>query len=57
MDEQEVLKTLDDHDPNRTVYFTGFPNDQPKELYKEGLENMFPAKFVGKPEAYFSSSK
>lgn len=57
MDEHEILKLLDNHDPKRTVYFTGFPSDQPKELYKETLENMFPTKFVGKPEAYFSSSK
>lgn len=57
MDEYEVLKILDKHDPNKTVYFTGFPNDQPKELYKEALENMFPSKFVGKPTAYFSTSK
>lgn len=57
MDEHEVLKLLDEHDPNQTVYFTGFPNDQPKELYKETLENMFPSNFVGNPTAYFNTSK
>jgi len=57
MDEHEVLKLLDEHDPNKTVYFTGFPIDQPKELYKESLENMFPNNFVGKPTAYFNTSK
>ncbi|XP_025201691.1 probable ATP-dependent RNA helicase spindle-E [Melanaphis sacchari] len=56
MDEHEVLKTLDEHDPYRTVYFTGFPNDQPKELYKDAIESLFPKKFVGKPTAYFSTS-
>lgn len=57
MDEHEVLKLLNEHDPNQTVYFTGFPNDQPKELYKEVLENMFPKDLVGKPTAHFSTSK
>lgn len=57
MDEHEVLKTLNEHDPYRTVYLTGFPNDQPKELYKEAIESLFPQKFVGKPTAYFSTSK
>lgn len=57
MDEHHVLKLLEEHDPNRTVYFTGFPSDQPKNLYKETLENMFPEKFVGKPKAFFSTSK
>lgn len=57
MDEHEVLKLLDNYDANTTVYLTGFPNNQPKELYKEVLENMFPSKFVGKPTAHFSTSK
>lgn len=57
MDEHHVLKVLDEHDPNRTVYFTGFPNDQPKVLYKEAIENLFPANLVGKPIAHFSTSK
>lgn len=57
MDEHEVHKTLNEHDPYQTVYFTGFPNDQPKELYKEAIESLFPEKFVGKPTAYFSTSK
>jgi len=57
MDEHHVLKTLNDHDPNRTVYFSGFPSDQPKELYKEAIENLFPSQFVGKPIAYFNTSK
>lgn len=57
MDEHEVLKILNEHDPNQTVYFTGFPSDQPKELYKEVLENMFPKNLVGKPTAHFSTSK
>uniref|UniRef100_A0A2S2Q8K9 Putative ATP-dependent RNA helicase spindle-E n=1 Tax=Sipha flava TaxID=143950 RepID=A0A2S2Q8K9_9HEMI len=56
MDEHHVLKILDEHDPNRTVYFTGFPNDQPKVLYKEAIENMFPTNLVGKPTAHFSTS-
>ncbi|XP_026807070.1 probable ATP-dependent RNA helicase spindle-E [Rhopalosiphum maidis] len=56
MDEHEVLKTLNEHDPYRTVYFTGFPNDQPKELYKEAIESLFPQKIVGKPTAHFSTS-
>ncbi|XP_060863705.1 LOW QUALITY PROTEIN: probable ATP-dependent RNA helicase spindle-E [Metopolophium dirhodum] len=56
MDEHEVLKTLNEHDPYRTVYLTGFPVDQPKELYKEAIESLFPKKFVGKPTAYFSTS-
>lgn len=57
MDEHELLKELDEHDPNHTVYFSGFPSDQPKELYKEAIENMFPSNFVGKPTAYFNTSK
>lgn len=57
MDEHHVLKLLDDHDPYRTVYFIGFPSDQPKDLYKEAVEKMFPEKFVGKPTAFFTSSK
>lgn len=57
MDEYDILKLLDDHDPNRTVYFNGFPFDQPKELYKEAIENMFPKNLVGKPTAYFNNSK
>lgn len=56
MDEHEVHKTLNEHDPYQTVYFTGFPDDQPKELYKEAIESLFPKKFVGKPTAYFSTS-
>lgn len=57
MDEHHVLKTLNEHDPNRTVYFTGFPTEQPKELYKDALENMFPFDLVGKPTAHFCTSK
>lgn len=57
MDEHQLLKTLDEHDPNRTIYFTNFPNDQPKELYKEALENMFPSNFIGKPTVYFNNTK
>lgn len=57
MDEHEVLKILDEHDPNHTVYFTGFPSDQPRELYKEAIENLFPSNLVGKPTVYFNTSK
>lgn len=57
MDEHEVLKLLDGHDPNRTVFFSGFPNDQPKQLYKETIENIFPEKLTGKPTAHFNNSK
>lgn len=57
MDEYEVLKALNEHDPCRTVILSGFPCDQPKELYKEAIESLFPEKFVGKPTAYFCTSK
>ncbi|XP_050064006.1 probable ATP-dependent RNA helicase spindle-E [Aphis gossypii] len=56
MDEHEVHTTLEEHDPYQTVYFTGFPKDQPKELYKEAIESLFPKKLVGKPTAYFNKS-
>lgn len=57
LDKQHVLKLLDGHDPYRTVYFSGFPNEEPKKMYKETIENMFPEQFVGKPTAYFNRSK
>lgn len=57
MDEHHILKLLEEHDPNQTVYFTGFPSDQPKKLYKEAVENLFPKSFVGEPKAFFSTSK
>lgn len=57
MDEHEVLKLLDKHDPNQTVYFTGFPFDQPKVLYRDAIQNMFPENLTGKPTVHFSYSK
>ncbi|VVC33086.1 Hypothetical protein CINCED_3A021098 [Cinara cedri] len=56
MDSHAILKLLDEHDPNQTVYFTGFPSNQPKELYKEAIENLFPHNLVGKPTAHFGYS-
>ncbi|XP_050536688.1 ATP-dependent RNA helicase TDRD9 [Daktulosphaira vitifoliae] len=55
-DQHEISKLMDNHDPNNTVYLTGFPHDQPKELYKEVIENLFPEKLVGQTKAHFSTS-
>lgn len=57
MDEGNVLKLLDGHGSYQTVYFSGFPNIENKQMYKEAIEKMFPENFVGKPTAYFNASK
>ncbi|XP_050437543.1 ATP-dependent RNA helicase TDRD9 [Adelges cooleyi] len=56
LDPHEVSKLMDGKVPGNTVYFTGFPDDQPKMLYKEAIENLFPAKYVGKPKALFNDT-
>jgi len=50
MDEHEMLKLLDEHDPNQTVYFTGFQMTNLKNYIEKLLKICFPVTLLENPK-------